>query len=229
MLYIISTPIGNLKDFSYRAVEVLKNEVDFILCENKERTKKLLNFYQIKKPTIIYHQHSGFKKIEKIFNLLKQGKKLALLSDAGTPGISDPGNELIAQILKRDKKIKISPIPGPSSLTAALSISGFNTNRFLFLGFLPKKKKRKKMIAQLIDCSYPVVIFESPQRILKLLKELVSLKIEESRQIVICRELTKKFETIYRGGVLELIEMLKEKKDNLKNLKGEFTIVIDKK
>ncbi|MCD6471443.1 16S rRNA (cytidine(1402)-2'-O)-methyltransferase [bacterium] len=225
MLYIVSTPIGNLNDISQRAIKVLK-EVDLILCEDTRRTKKLLNFYKIKTPTLSYHQHSKLKKIKKIFDLLKQGKNLALVSDAGTPGISDPGNELIAQLLEKNKKIKISPIPGPSAIITALSVSGFETNKFLFLGFLPKKKKRKKIISEIINSPYPVVFYESPYRLLKTLNELKSAGIGESQKLVVCRELTKKFETIYRGRISEVIELLKNNKDNLK---GEFTIVIDKK
>jgi len=144
-LYIVATPIGNLEDVTLRSLEILKN-VDLILCEDTRTSKKLLDSYKIKTPVISYHQHSKLKKIDYILNILEQGQNLALISDAGTPGISDPGNELIDKIIKEDKTkmVRISPIPGASALIAAASICGFPMGRFLFMGFPPAKKKRKK-------------------------------------------------------------------------------------
>jgi len=150
ILYVVATPIGNLKDITLRALEVLK-EVDFILAEDTRTTKKLLSHFQITKPLISYHQHSKIQKINTIINLLKEGKKLALVSDAGTPGISDPGNLLIGELIKQlGNKIKIVPVPGVSAVTAAASISGMSMDRFFFLGFLPKKKKRTKFLKESI-------------------------------------------------------------------------------
>ena len=228
-LYIVSTPIGNLEDISQRALRILK-EADLILCEDTRVTKKLLDHYQIKTPTLSYHQHSKLQKIEQIIDFLKGGRNLALVSDAGTPGISDPGNNLIHKILELlggdPPTIQIVPIPGPSALTAAASISGFPMDKFLFLGFPPAKKRRKKFFAEIINSKYPVIFYESPHRIIKTLSELQSLVISHKSlvNVVVCRELTKKFETIYRGKIDEAIEKIK--KDEIK---GEFAIVVERK
>jgi 16S rRNA (cytidine1402-2'-O)-methyltransferase len=223
ILYIVATPIGNLKDISLRALEVLK-EVDLILCEDTRTTKKLLDRYQIKTLILSYHQHSKIQKIEYILQLLKEGKNLALVSDAGTPGISDPGNKLVQEVIKSlSDQVEIVPIPGPSAVAAATSISGFPMDRFLFLGFPPTKKKRKKFFEEIENSEHPVIFYESTYRIIKTLKELSFFV--RNREIVICRELTKKFETIYRGKIDEVIEQLKNKEV----IKGEFVVVVDKK
>ena len=220
IIYIVSTPIGNLKDISLRAIKTLK-EVDLILAEDTRTTKKLLDNYRIKTPIWSYHQHSQLRKIEEILKLLKLDKNLALVSDAGTPAISDPGNKLIKEIIKQfGDKVKITPIPGPSALTAAASISGFPMDKFLFLGFPPTKRKRKKFFEEIINSKYSVVFYESPYRILKTLKELSSLI--NDRQIVVCRELTKKFETIYRGTTEKVIKEIEKDK-----IKGEFVVIIE--
>ena len=222
-LYIVATPIGNIKDISIRALEVLK-KVDLILCEDTRVTRKLLDYYQIKTPTLSYHQHSKIKKVDYIINLLKEEKNLALVSDAGTPGISDPGNLLIKEILNQLKeKVKIVPLPGPNAAIAALSISGFPSNKFLFLGFPPVKKKREKFFEQIVLAKCPVVFYESSHRIIKTLRELNLLI--PYRQLIVCRELTKKFETVYRGNIEEIIKELENDKNNLK---GEFTIIVSK-
>ena len=185
-LYIVATPIGNLKDISQRALEVLK-EVDFILCEDTRHTRKLLFHYKINKPTLSYHQHSKLQKINAILDLLKQEKNLALVSDAGTPGISDPGNLLIEKIVEKLKdKVTIIPIPGACAAIAALSVSGFATDKFLFLGYPPIKNKRKKFFEEAALAKQTVVLYESPHRILKTLEELPT-----DAQLVVCRELTK--------------------------------------
>ena len=215
MLYIIATPIGNLEDLSFRALRILK-EVDLILCEDTRVTKKLLSRYEIFKPTISYHQHSNLTKNKYILEQLKQEKEIALVSDAGTPTISDPGAKLIEYLIKELPDLKIIPIPGPSALITALSISGFSADKFIFLGFPPIKKKRNKFFKELKDLKQVSVFYESPHRILKTLNELIDL----DRQIVVCRELTKKFETVYRGNINEIIEQVK--------VKGEFVIVINK-
>jgi len=216
-LYIVSTPIGNLRDITFRAIEVLK-EVDLILCEDTRITKKLLNYYGIKKPTLSYHQHSKLKKVNYIINLLKQGKNLALVSDSGTPGISDPGGKLISEMVKQCNNVTVIPIPGPSAVTTAASISGMAMDKFLFLGFPPTKRKRKKFFEEVVDSRHPVIFYESPYRIIKTLKELAgNLKPE----IVVCRELTKKFETIYRGKIDEVIKKIEKDKT-----KGEFVVIV---
>ncbi len=221
-IYIIATPIGNLKDFSFRAIQALK-EVDFVLCEDTRNTKKLLDFYQIEKPTISYHQHSKIKKTDYILSLLKQGKNLALVSDAGTPGISDPGNQLIKEILEQLKAgIEIIPIPGPSAITAIASVAGLSMDKFLFLGFPPRKNKRKKFFQEIVNSKRPAIIYESPHRILKTLDEMMSLN--RNLELVIGRELTKKFETIYRGNIEEVIKQITKDK-----IRGEFVIIIRNK
>lgn len=220
-LYIVATPIGNLKDITLRAIEVLK-EVDFILCEDTRVTKKLLDRYEIKTETLSYHQHSKLQKIQKIITLLKQGKNLALVSDAGTPGISDPGNQLIEEVFKVGlQTVHVSPIPGASAVSAAASISGFPMDRFVFMGFPPQKRKRSKFFEEVLRSKYPVILYESPHRIIKTLEELKELN--QKLQVVVCRELTKKFETTYRGTVDEVLKQLK--KDITK---GEFVIIVYK-
>jgi len=219
-LYIVATPIGNLKDVTLRALEVLRG-VDLILAEDTRITKRLLEHYDIKKPILSYHQHSELKKINYILELLREGKNLALVSDAGTPGISDPGNKLVSEVLKDQKleNIKIVPIPGSSVLAAVASISGLSMERFLFLGFPPAKKKRKRFFDQILNSKYPVIFYESPYRILRTLSELKDISPE--RNIIVCRELTKKFETIYRGRIDEVI-----KKISVDQIKGEFVVII---
>jgi 16S rRNA (cytidine1402-2'-O)-methyltransferase len=225
-LYIVATPIGNLEDISLRALRILK-EVDLILCEDTRVTKKLLNRYQIQKPLLSYHQHSKLQKIDYIISLLKEGKNLALVSDSGTPGVSDPGNKLVNEVIKwLSDQVKIVPIPGPSALTCAASVSGFPMEKFLFLGFLPKKKKRKEVLREILESKYPVIFYESPYRILKTLKELKDIMTSEQRaakNIVVARELTKKFETIYRGKIDEVIEKIEKSP-----LKGEFVVIVGK-
>lgn len=220
-LYIIATPIGNLEDITLRALNVLR-EVDLILCEDTRITKRLLDKYQINKPTLSYHQHSGLQKVNEIINLLKDGKNLALVSDAGTPGISDPGNRLVEEVAKQLPDTKIIPIPGPCAAIAALSISGFSTDKFVFLGFPPHKKGRETFFKNLAEEKRTVVFYESPHRILKCLNQLEQY-LESDRQIVVCRELTKMFETIYRGTIFDVQKQLENDK-----IKGEFVVVIKK-
>jgi len=303
MLYIVATPIGNLKDITLRALEILKS-VDLILAEDTRQTRKLLTYYQIKTPLQSYHQHSGLQKIDYVLDLLRRGKNLALVADAGTPGIADPGNKLIEYLINSTNDvipvsrchsreacprlrsrggnpregfltgihdngsptksgmtsmIEIMPIPGPSALTAALSISGLPCDKFLFLGFPPAKKKRQKFFEQVINSKHTVVFYESCHRILRTLEDLGvilngvsgSERSEESleqamksgssqrsfvssrppqdddisRQLVVCRELTKKFETIYRGSCEEIAEQLKKENHEPR---GEFVVIVGK-
>jgi len=224
-LYIVASPIGNLEDVSKRALRIL-SEVDLILCEDTRVTKKLLAHYNIKTSMLSYHQHSKLKKVEEILNLLKQGKNLALVSDAGAPGISDPGGKLIEEVFSRISSTKIVPIPGPSAIITAASASGFSMDKFTFLGFPPSKKKRRKFFKEVIDSKYPTIFYESPYRILKSLKELSSFEEKElsSLRVVVCRELTKKFETIYRGTVAQVLKQLKREE-----IKGEFVVIVKRK
>lgn len=219
-LYIVATPIGNLDDITVRAVAILRS-ADIILCEDTRVSKKLLDYYQIDKTLISYHHHSNIKKINQIIDLLKEGKNIALITDAGTPGISDPGNLLIKTILGEITNLKIEPIPGPSALIAGLSVSGFPTDKFLFYGFPPHKNKRQKFFKELSEQNVTFAFFESGHRIKKCLSELVKY-FDADREIVICRELTKKFETIYRGKIHELIKSMKQ-------TKGEFVVIINTK
>lgn len=221
-LYIVATPIGNLKDITLRALETLK-EVDFIACEDTRQTRKLLDRYKIKKPLVSYHQHTRIQKVDYIVDQLAQGKSCALVSDAGTPCISDPGRVLVNRAIElSSNQIKIVPIPGPSALITAASISGFPVDRFIFLGFPPHKKGRLKFFEQIRDSKYTVILYESPYRILKTLGQLK--EVVNNRQVVICRELTKMFETVYRGSIDEVISQLEKEK-----IRGEFVIIISTK
>lgn len=224
-LYIVATPIGNLEDIPIRAISVL-NSVDLVLAEDTRVTKVLLDKYNIKTKMLSYHQHSDPKKIEKIRDLSKEGKNLALVSDAGTPGINDPGNFLISKLLGEIPDLKVVPIPGPNAAIAALSISGFPTARFIYLGFPPHKKGRQTFFKNIGQREETVVFYESKHRILKALQELKQTSQINARKIMVARELTKQFETIYRGTVDEVSNKLNK---NRENLLGEFVVVINAK
>ena len=215
-LYIVSTPIGNLDDITLRSLEVLKNS-DIILCEDTRRSLKLLNHYKIKKKLISYHKFNEQKELLKIIEYLNEGKTLSLISDAGTPTLSDPGLLLIKACVERE--IKIFPIPGPSSITAATSVAGFE-DKFLFYGFLPKTENDlMKVLNNLRDLNFSLVFFISGIKVnfyLKFFKEYFY-----NRDIVIAREITKIHETFYRDSINK-IELFKSA------LKGELTIVISK-
>ena len=218
-LYVVSTPIGNLKDITLRALEVLK-AVDIIACEDTRVTKRILDHYQIKIQTVSYHQHSKFGKIDFLISRLQDGKNIALVSDAGTPGISDPGRLLVAAAAAKD--IKVESVPGASAVTAALTLSGFATDHFTFLGFLPHKKGRETLIRRIIESDHVVVFYESVHRIVKALEQLTAAGL--TRQIVVARELTKKFETVYRGTSEEVLRKITDDE-----IKGEFVIVVGDK
>ena len=221
VLYVVATPIGNLDDFSPRAKKILK-EVDLILCEDTRRSLKLLNYFQIKKPLLSYHQYSKLKKIKEIIERLEHGQKLALLSDAGTPGISDPGNLLIREIREKLKeKVKIIPLPGPAAFLTLASVSGFFCDKFLFLGFLPKKKKRKKFLKRIEESKETIFFYESPYRLIKTLEELKDV-LKNKRKIVVGKELTKVYEKIYFGTPEEIISEIE--KDGIK---GEYTLGVE--
>lgn len=216
MLYVVSTPIGNLKDITFRAIEVLR-EVDFIICEDTRVTSILLKYYEISKELISLNAFSERFKIEKLIDRLAGGEKGALVSDAGTPGISDPGARLISASIKNG--IEVSAVPGVSAVITALSISGLPTDSFVYYGFLPIKKGRQKKLQAIREETRTVVIYESVHRIEKLVKEFSELFPE--RTIVVCRELTKKFEEIWRGKASDLFSSL-----NDKTIKGEFVVLI---
>ncbi len=217
-LFVVSTPIGNLEDITFRAIKTLF-EVDLILCEDTRRTLKLLNHYEIKKSLLSYHSYNEKKILDKIILKLKEGNNIALVTDSGTPCISDPGSLLISTAIEQD--ITVTPIPGPSAFLALLSVSGFPTNSFNFQGFLsPKKNKRLKILSDLSKFKGVIILYESPYRILKLIEEISQFF--ENCPVVIGRELTKKFEELVRGTAKELLI----NKDSLK-IKGEYTILIN--
>lgn len=230
-LYVVATPIGNLQDITLRAVETLK-QADLILAEDTRVSQNLLARFSIKKPLWSYHQHSKLARLDQVVEALRSGQKVALISDAGTPGISDPGNQLIEYVIAQlGDKVKIEPIPGPSALTCLASVAGFSMDRFLFLGFPPQKNKRRQFFEAAAQSAYPVAFYESPYRILKSLQEFGAALSQENKndklQAVVGRELTKKFETIYRGSIEQVIEQIK--KDAHGNTpKGEFTVIVRK-
>ncbi len=216
MLYIVSTPIGNLEDITLRALRILK-EVDCIAAEDTRHSQILFRKYEIKTPVWSYHSYSSHFKLEKIIELLKSGKNVALISDAGTPGISDPAYSLINAAIKEN--IQIVPVPGPSSLLAALVMSGKPMHQFLYLGFLPVKKGRQTLLKSLVNEERTMIIFESPHRLVRTLQEFKEYF--GDRDIAICREITKMFEETLRVKISEAIEHFTKKQP-----KGEFVLVI---
>ncbi|HWA32035.1 MAG TPA: 16S rRNA (cytidine(1402)-2'-O)-methyltransferase [Candidatus Paceibacterota bacterium] len=218
--YVVATPIGNLGDITLRAIEALKS-ADLILCEDTRETAKILNKYNVKKPTLSYHAQSKLNKVEKIFELLKEGKNLALVSDAGTPGISDPGATLISEIKEKMPEVKVIPIPGATAVIAALSAGGFPTHEFTFLGFLPHKKGRETLFKEIAASKRTMVFYESPHRILKTLESLQ--KFCPKKRVCLARELTKIHEEFRTGSPAELLKYLEE---NPVKQKGEFTVLV---
>ena len=221
--YVVGTPIGNLEDITYRAVRIL-SEMDLILCEDTRVTINFLNKYGIKKPTMSYHSQSKISKIDKILELISEGKTLALVSDAGTPTISDPGSVLVSKIRESFHDIEIIAIPGPSALISALSISGLPASEFVFLGFLPHKKGRETLFKEISATKRTVVFYESPHRIMK---TLISLKkyIRE-RKVVVAREISKIYEQIILGSSNEVEKYFL---DNQDKIRGEFVVIISEK
>lgn len=226
-LYVAGTPIGNLEDISWRSLRILK-EVDYILCEDTRITKRLLDRYEIGTKTISYHQHSKITKIEQILNYLQAGKDLLLVSDAGTPGISDPGSVLVSAVRERyGDEALIIPLPGPSAVISALSVSGWPVDRFSFYGFLPHKKGRQTMLKEIVASKYPAVFYESKHRLLKCLEELriIEKDLGLNLEIMIGREITKIFESFYFGSPGELLEKISA---DSQTQKGEFVILLRK-
>ena len=217
-LYIVSTPIGNLSDITYRAVEVL-NTVDIIAAEDTRRSRILLSNYSIKTKMISYFEHNKYQKIRKIKEMLLNGKHVAVITDAGTPAISDPAYKLVREAIGIG--CKIESIPGPSALLASIVSSGLPTDRFIFEGFLPPKKGRIKRMEKLIDETATVIIYENPLRLKRTIKQL--LEIIGDRPAVVSRELTKLHEETIRGTLSDLLDLLDNKK-----LKGECVLLVGK-
>lgn len=217
-LYIVATPIGNLEDITLRAIRVLK-EVDLIAAEDTRHTLKLLNYYEISKPLISYHRHNEEWKSDVLIQELQKGKDIALVSDAGTPGISDPGEEIITKCI--EENIEIVPIPGACAMINALICSGLNTKEFIFLGFLPTHKKlRKAKLEEIEKCNKTIILYEAPHKISQTLQDLSFIL--GKRKIILARELTKIHEEFLRMEIGELIEKTKE-------IKGEMVLIIEGK
>lgn len=216
MLYIVATPIGNLEDMTLRGIRILK-EVNYIFAEDTRVTKKLLNHFEIENTVYRYDEFTKMHQIANIINLLKEGKDIALVTDAGTPCISDPGYELVDAAHKEG--IKVVPIPGASALTASASVAGLSMRRFCFEGFLPKKKGRQTLLKSLTEEERTIVIYESPFRIEKTLRDIEQFI--GVREVVIIREITKIYEEIMRGTTTELIERLAKNP-----IKGEIVLLI---
>ena len=215
-LYIVATPIGNLADFTFRAKEVLET-VQLIACEDTRHTGILLKHYNIQTPKLSFHSHSGQAKIDKIMDYLNQGDDVALVSDAGTPGISDPGYNLVQAAL--ENKVTVIPIPGASAVITALCASGLPTDKYLYLGFLPIKKGRQTIFKKMAESEHTVVFYESPHRLVKTLTQLKDYLKPEAK-ITVAKELTKIYETFYRGTLEEVLKMLPEK------IKGEYVVMV---
>lgn len=219
--YVVATPIGNLGDITFRAIETLQN-VDVILCEDTRETKKLLDKYNIKKETMSYHAQSKLSKTDKIFDLIREGKDLALVSDAGTPTISDPGAMLVSKIREEfGGEVEVMPVPGASAVIAALSASGLPTHEFTFLGFLPHKKGRETLFKEIASSERTMVFYESPHRILKTLESLV--KFCPDKKVCIARELTKIYEEFKTGTPGEVLAYFLKNKDKQR---GEFVVLV---
>ena len=218
ILYVLATPIGNLEDITYRAINILKS-VDIIAAEDTRHTLKLLNYYEISKHLISYHRHNEEIKSGELIKELKEGKDIALVSDAGTPGICDPGEVVIRKCI--EEEIKVVPVPGACAFVNALISSGLNTDTFLFLGFLPlNKKNRKQKLEQIKESTQTTIIYEAPHKLQSTLKDLEEFV--SDRNVVLARELTKIHEEFIRGNIKEIIEKSKD-------VKGEMIILIEGK
>ena len=217
MLYLVPTPIGNLKDITLRALEVLK-EVDLILAEDTRTSSHLLNHYQVNKPISPYHQHNEHKVLQHLIDQLQDEKKIALITDAGTPGISDPAFLLVRECIKAG--IKVECLPGATALVPALVNSGIPTNRFVFEGFLPLKKGRQSLLKKLAEEERTIIFYESPMRLVKTLEEFIQY-FGQDRLCSVSRELTKMFEENKRGTLQEVCDYFKAK-----TVKGEIVIIV---
>lgn len=219
-LYLVPTPIGNLKDITLRALEILK-EADVIAAEDTRQTLKLLNHFEIKKTLISYHKFNEQSKSNEIIDLLNEGKNIALVSDAGTPGISDPGSIIVQRCI--EKNIDFEVLPGATAITTALVYSGLDTTKFVFRGFLPRENKERKLITdQLMQSQETLIFYESPHRLLDTLEFL--LETFGDRRIAVCRELTKMYQEIYRETISQALKYFTENKP-----RGEFVLVLEGK
>lgn len=219
-LYVVATPIGNLEDITLRAIRVFK-EVEYVLCEDTRVTGKLLKHYDIQAKMRRYDAHSSLKIQGEVIADLQAGKQIALCSDAGTPGISDPGVHLIDQLLALDSSLQVVAVPGASSVTAAFSIAGIAGNQFSFLGFIPQKKGRKTFFEDLGKAEIPIIFFESTHRILKTLESLKETV--PTKTIVIAREITKMHEEVVRGNAGEVLDYFT---NNSEHQRGEFVVIV---
>lgn len=223
---VVATPIGNLGDITLRALDVLR-KADLILCEDTRMTKRLLDHHTVDVPTISYHTHSKLSRKEGIVTMLKEGKNLALVSDAGTPGISDPGIELVKYLRQQlsveleTGSLKIETIPGPSALTASIAIAGIPCADFTFLGFLPHKKGRETLFKEIASSERTMIFYESPHRIMKTFDSLIQHC--EAKKVTVCRELTKIFEEVVTGTALEVKDYFEKNKEKIK---GEFVVLV---
>lgn len=217
MLYLVPTPLGNLKDITLRSLEVLQ-AVDLILCEDTRTSSKLLQHYQIQKPLSPYHQHNEHKIVDHLTDQLAAGKTMALITDAGTPGISDPAFLLVRACIQR--QIKVECLPGAAAFVPALVNSGLPTNRFVFEGFIPLKKGRQTLLKQLVTEERTMIFYESPMRLVKTLEEMAQY-FGENRRCSVARELTKLFEENQRGTLREVADYFKAK-----SVKGEIVLVV---
>lgn len=224
-LFIVATPIGNLEDITLRALRILK-EVDLIACEDTRVTKKLLNHYSIDTKCITYQQHTSSDKIGNIIKDLKEGKNIALVTDAGTPGVSDPGNKLVEAAIEAD--IVVLPIPGASAIASMISIAGIDMQQFTFLGFPPHKKGRETYFKKVSASEIPVMYYESPHRVIKNLEMLQKFSVglpagRHGKKIILGRELTKMFEEVVRGSIEDVLKYFQE---NPSKVKGEFVVIV---
>ncbi len=222
--YIVATPIGNLEDITLRAIRILK-EVDLVLCEDTRVTKRLFERHSISTASMSYHAQSGEAKVDLILEKIEEGKNIALVTDAGTPGISDPGSVLVSKVREKfndlilSGDLKIVSIPGPSALLSALSIAGVPTHEFVFLGFLPHKKGRETLFREIAESDRTVVFYESTHRILKTLESLKKI----NKKVTIARELTKIFEEVLQGSAEEILKILT---DTPEKQRGEFVVIV---
>ncbi len=221
-LSVVATPIGNLADITLRALDTLKS-ADAIACEDTRVTAKLLSRYEIEKPLLIFHAQSGRSATSRILQMLADGKHVALVTDAGTPGISDPGSALVHEVRMRLKdEVRVVAIPGPAAVTAALSIAGVPTDEFVFLGFLPHKKGRKTLFEEIGESRRTMVFYESPHRIEKALASLTEV-LGEDRRVIVLREITKMYESLVEGSAQEVQEHFVEHQDQVR---GEFVVIV---
>jgi 16S rRNA (cytidine1402-2'-O)-methyltransferase len=215
---MVATPIGNLEDVTLRALRILR-EVSVVFCEDTRHTKMLLDKFEIKTQVMTLHEHSGVGSYQKVSGFLANGEDVAYVTDAGTPGISDPGGKLVKFVRNEfGASVRIVPVPGASALTTALSVAGINLERFVFLGFPPVKNKRMSYFRELVEYEMPVVFYESTFRLLKSLRQLSEL--DESLSVIVCGELTKKFEKFFWGNIAQLLSRLEKE-----NLRGEFVVI----